>query len=441
MGVSLLRNKMLVEADALLGHGVVLARGLHLRAPTRYSAKLALSLDSHAVCLQAREQFADACPLKEEAVHIVVGLCERDPAQYSSTLSELLRSLTTYLRKAERIDDSCKAARTAVTHLRSLHDKNPARYRPEYAAALCEYSMYPSHEAPQGDGEQGSITAALKSVTLWRELCRLDPQKYEPELATSLYVLGSSMIRSGVKPAEQISVMTEAVALYRRLYERQAELYAHPLAVASQCLHRCLVHGGGTELVADLEGEGENAYLAAAGLLTAQDAPSHVPELLDPDEPSGSPGSLAAYWHTFAQMSPGTPVTRGRISEAVFSVLERWNSIPAQQYISQQSHRATLQPVEPFQELTTADFNAEDTEDESSPVGPGFDATVPAASEAPSSGVAGRRLNVADALSYLELVKVKFENRPDVYNSFLDIMKDFKSQVYVLCYDLLLWLT
>ncbi|SNX84434.1 related to SIN3 - transcription regulatory protein [Melanopsichium pennsylvanicum] len=37
-------------------------------------------------------------------------------------------------------------------------------------------------------------------------------------------------------------------------------------------------------------------------------------------------------------------------------------------------------------------------------------------------------LNVKDALSYLDQVKVQFAEHPDVYNRFLDIMKDFKSQ-------------
>lgn len=41
-----------------------------------------------------------------------------------------------------------------------------------------------------------------------------------------------------------------------------------------------------------------------------------------------------------------------------------------------------------------------------------------------------RPLNVNDALSYLDQVKVKFQNQPDVYNHFLDIMKDFKSHKY-----------
>jgi histone deacetylase complex regulatory component SIN3 len=36
--------------------------------------------------------------------------------------------------------------------------------------------------------------------------------------------------------------------------------------------------------------------------------------------------------------------------------------------------------------------------------------------------------NLQDALSYLDQVKVQFVDQPDVYNRFLDIMKDFKSQ-------------
>jgi histone deacetylase complex regulatory component SIN3 len=48
-----------------------------------------------------------------------------------------------------------------------------------------------------------------------------------------------------------------------------------------------------------------------------------------------------------------------------------------------------------------------------------------------SSASLDRPLNVTDALSYLDAVKVRFQDQPDVYNHFLDIMKDFKSQLYV----------
>ncbi|KAI0324037.1 hypothetical protein GY45DRAFT_1314444 [Cubamyces sp. BRFM 1775] len=46
-----------------------------------------------------------------------------------------------------------------------------------------------------------------------------------------------------------------------------------------------------------------------------------------------------------------------------------------------------------------------------------------------AAGEGGRALNVSDALGYLDAVKQQFQDKPDVYNHFLDIMKDFKSQV------------
>ncbi|KAF8506517.1 hypothetical protein F5888DRAFT_1642843 [Russula emetica] len=55
---------------------------------------------------------------------------------------------------------------------------------------------------------------------------------------------------------------------------------------------------------------------------------------------------------------------------------------------------------------------------------------VPASNSAQGNGSNNNRpLNVTDALSYLDAVKVQFHDKPDVYNHFLDIMKDFKSQI------------
>ncbi|XP_012253699.2 paired amphipathic helix protein Sin3a isoform X2 [Athalia rosae] len=61
--------------------------------------------------------------------------------------------------------------------------------------------------------------------------------------------------------------------------------------------------------------------------------------------------------------------------------------------------------------------------------------TTPPTPTAPGSSLSGgagsqqfQRLKVEDALSYLDQVKYKFNNQPQVYNDFLDIMKEFKSQ-------------
>ncbi|KIY49387.1 PAH2 domain-containing protein, partial [Fistulina hepatica ATCC 64428] len=40
-----------------------------------------------------------------------------------------------------------------------------------------------------------------------------------------------------------------------------------------------------------------------------------------------------------------------------------------------------------------------------------------------------RSLNISDALQYLETVKTRFSNESQVYNQFLNIMKDFKLQL------------
>ncbi|XP_066509834.1 paired amphipathic helix protein Sin3a-like isoform X2 [Hoplias malabaricus] len=61
-------------------------------------------------------------------------------------------------------------------------------------------------------------------------------------------------------------------------------------------------------------------------------------------------------------------------------------------------------------------------------IGQGHSHTSPAS--APTSGQQQQfqRLKVEDALSYLDQVKLQFGNQPQVYNDFLDIMKEFKSQ-------------
>ncbi|KAJ1419802.1 hypothetical protein B484DRAFT_400072 [Ochromonadaceae sp. CCMP2298] len=39
-----------------------------------------------------------------------------------------------------------------------------------------------------------------------------------------------------------------------------------------------------------------------------------------------------------------------------------------------------------------------------------------------------RELKVEDALLYLDQVKMEFSDKPQIYNEFLDIMKNFKAQ-------------
>ncbi|KAJ2028516.1 hypothetical protein IWW57_002114, partial [Coemansia sp. S610] len=60
-------------------------------------------------------------------------------------------------------------------------------------------------------------------------------------------------------------------------------------------------------------------------------------------------------------------------------------------------------------------------------VAPVAAAETPSEPARPQVDASGRQLNVSDALSYLDLVKSQFQDRPEVYNQFLEIMKEFKS--------------
>ncbi|CAE6441783.1 unnamed protein product [Rhizoctonia solani] len=40
-----------------------------------------------------------------------------------------------------------------------------------------------------------------------------------------------------------------------------------------------------------------------------------------------------------------------------------------------------------------------------------------------------RPLNVTDAMSYLETIKVEFQDKPVVYDRFMDIMRDFRNEI------------
>ena len=80
--------------------------------------------------------------------------------------------------------------------------------------------------------------------------------------------------------------------------------------------------------------------------------------------------------------------------------------------------------------VTAKDFAFHDSEHISSPPGPPLEiAQENAGLHAATPTTEGRQLNVTDALSYLDAVKQQFNDRPDVYNLFLDIMKDFKSHM------------
>ncbi|KAI8329171.1 hypothetical protein EDC96DRAFT_452540 [Choanephora cucurbitarum] len=93
------------------------------------------------------------------------------------------------------------------------------------------------------------------------------------------------------------------------------------------------------------------------------------------------------------------------------------------------SSEHTLPPIPP--RTSTPPFAERRSSIARAPIGPPPSTSVlshPPQQHSQQSNVGYRPLNVRDALTYLDQVKVRFSDQPDVYNRFLDIMKDFKSQ-------------
>lgn len=88
---------------------------------------------------------------------------------------------------------------------------------------------------------------------------------------------------------------------------------------------------------------------------------------------------------------------------------------------------------EPANEVTIKTSPAEDTWPEQQFMWERVDkSSKTIAQQEAAVAAAERPLNVGDALTYLDSVKKQFSDSPGVYNRFLDIMKDFKNQRYVL---------
>ena len=113
--------------------------------------------------------------------------------------------------------------------------------------------------------------------------------------------------------------------------------------------------------------------------------------------------------------------------------MDKENSSPADHrgrtMASSRSRPATPRVFPPPQSLDT-DLAGQSLESPQDIVTPGDPALGhPLSSSSPEHSASDRPLNVSDALSYLDSVKAQFAKQPEVYNKFLDIMKDFKSQL------------
>ncbi|KAI9319643.1 hypothetical protein BX666DRAFT_1853580 [Dichotomocladium elegans] len=174
------------------------------------------------------------------------------------------------------------------------------------------------------------------------------------------------------------------------------------------------------------EGHKDGKSATTEGVVpSATSADSHAATSPSIPRPTSRPTpSSPPHRHKSASPAPVTPA-------AVSSVERSRTTSPARhtppRQTAQQQHPllpppASLQQQRPPSPTCTAVRNA------SPPLSPPPPPPPPSHAEPSSQSNGYRPLNVKDALTYLDQVKIQFANRPEIYNKFLDIMKDFKSQ-------------
>lgn len=158
--------------------------------------------------------------------------------------------------------------------------------------------------------------------------------------------------------------------------------------------------------------DAEPPILPPAERSAAVEPASSLPDPLLPDTLAASEASH------FTETGPATQIDRDANTNITTDLRSTPNNLDTQQVAAAKSPLPALKDL-----LNPPSTLVPPRSQTSTPVMPSNGSP-----ENPASASA-RPLNVTDALSYLDAVKVQFQDKPDVYNHFLDIMKDFKSQV------------
>ncbi|KAH6909564.1 hypothetical protein BKA70DRAFT_1385698 [Coprinopsis sp. MPI-PUGE-AT-0042] len=199
----------------------------------------------------------------------------------------------------------------------------------------------------------------------------------------------------------------------------------HPLVKEPRCA--ILPHIGS----ATYETRVDMAKLAAENALAAvlgEPMPYLLPAAMDVDQPPLAPPNPEKPSTPAPRLSnPPSPVPRSKEPEAspkpgVEPVEPTAQEEPAAQTVDIPSISLPEPPSEDVKPQASRNPSPAPAAVDEPPI---EKASLEAEEDAQSSE---RALNVTDALSYLDQVKLQFQDQPDVYNHFLDIMKEFKNE-------------
>ncbi len=126
-----------------------------------------------------------------------------------------------------RHGEALEATREAVDLYRELVKKNPDRFLPDLATSLNNLGNCLSALGRHGE----ALEATREAVNIYRELVKKNPDRFLPDLATSLNNLGAFLSALG-RHVEALEATREAVNIYRELVKKNPDRFLPDLATS-----------------------------------------------------------------------------------------------------------------------------------------------------------------------------------------------------------------
>ncbi|MEU4256150.1 tetratricopeptide repeat protein [Streptomyces fradiae] len=225
------------EAMVLAQQSVELREELHERVPEdRLLPQRASAFHNLGLCLLELGRPEEALPHCQRAAELYREMYKREPGRHTSNYVRALANLGTTLSGLERFQEALDAFQQMLDLSRGLFEEDPAKHTTLHAHVL--YNVGATY------GELKRYEEALelmrRALELREELHgQNDPdERYLHGCAEAQYNYGLSLIMQG-KRQKAFEQTQQAVQLYRRLHERDADEYADPYADALINLASC----------------------------------------------------------------------------------------------------------------------------------------------------------------------------------------------------------
>jgi tetratricopeptide (TPR) repeat protein len=206
---------------------VQILEGLNIQQPRRFDSDLAISYEALALRLHVQNESAEALETIQKAIAIWRDATKQDPDRSSPGLARSLDYMSEQLRENEKAQ-ALTANVEAVDRWRQCATEYPQRFKPDLARSLNNLSNLKS---ANGD-EEGGLSAAREAHETIRPLAAEDPARFNRELAGTLMTLHNRLVKLPNGLPFAIMAIAEATDIFRELVRVNPVLFEPQLAQA-----------------------------------------------------------------------------------------------------------------------------------------------------------------------------------------------------------------